>query len=113
MPYFFILPAFVLFVVTLGVAMVVTSFYQPAARLRPYLVSVLIWSSLGFALSTILYVGALAAAAVVMDRLLAGKPSTIGGIAMGIVVFIGPFVAAAVGLVGGTVIAIRRTRRRL
>jgi hypothetical protein len=86
MPYFFLLPAFVLWVVTLGVAVVVTSLHRPAAGLRPYVVSVLAWSSLGFVLSTIVYAGVLVAAAVAMNRVLAGQPSTIGGIAMGLVV---------------------------
>ena len=113
MPYFIILPAFVLWVVVLAVAVLVASLYQPAVWLRPYLLSVLAWSSLGFVLSTLVYVGVLVGAVVAMDKLLAGKPSTIGGIAMAVVVFVGPFIAAGVGLFGGAIIAVRRIRRRL
>jgi hypothetical protein len=113
MPYFFILPAFVLWVAALGVAIVVTSLHRPAVWFRPYVVSVLVWSSLGFVLSTIVYAGVLVAAAVAMDRLLPGRASIIGGIGMGLVIFLGPFVAAAVGLFGGTVIGMRRTRRKV
>jgi hypothetical protein len=86
MPYFFILPAFVLWVAALGVAIVVTSLHRPAVWFRPYVVSVLVWSSLGFVLSTIVYAGVLVAAAVAMDRLLPGRASIIGGIGMGLVI---------------------------
>ena len=111
MPYLFILPAFVLWVAALGVAIVVTSLHRPGVWLRPYVVSVLVWSSLGFVLSTIVYAGVLVGAAVAMDRLLPGRTSIIGG--MGLVIFVGPFVAAAVGILGGTVIGMRRTRRQM
>jgi hypothetical protein len=52
MPYFFILPAFVLYFLAMSVAIVVTLLYQPAAHLRRYLTSLLMWSSLGFVVST-------------------------------------------------------------
>ena len=53
MPYFFILPGFVLYVLALGVAILFASLYRPAGRFRPCLVSSLIWSSIGLMVSAI------------------------------------------------------------
>ena len=111
MPYFFILPAFVVWVVAVAAAILFATLWRPAAHLRPYLTSVLAWSSVGFVLSTLAYAGVLVAAVVTIQRLAGSRPSTVGGVLMAVVIFIGPFVAAALGLLGGVLVAIRRVRR--
>ena len=106
--YFLILPAFVLWVLALSTATLATYLLPSLARWRPYCLSILLWSSIGFVLSTLVY--ALAAVAVVggLSQLLEGEPSTVGGVATGLMVFVVPFVAAAVGVFGGAAYGVRR-----
>ncbi len=108
MPYFFILPAFVLYVLAMGLAIAAASIYQPLRHLRGYIVSVLGWSSLGFVVATIVYAVILVFTMAAVDRFVPGMRSMIGGIALAVVIFIGPFVAAVAGLLGGAFVAIRR-----
>jgi hypothetical protein len=111
-PYFLILPAFVLWVLALSAATLATYLLPSLARWRPYCVGILLWSSIGFVLSTLVY--ALAAVAVVGGlKLLEGEPSTVGGVAMGLMVFVVPFVAAAVGVFGGAAFGVRRTLKKI
>jgi hypothetical protein len=107
-PYFIILPGFVFYVVAISIGLVVTSLHRPTAWLRPYLASVLLWSSVGFVVSTVVYGVALVASLLVMRKLTGGKPSVLGGIALGGIVFIAPFLAAAAGILGGAALGIRR-----
>jgi hypothetical protein len=93
MPYFFILPAFVAYFITMVVAINVAVLCRPAGHLRRYLASFLIWSSLGFVASTVVYAIMLVVSAKVWGQITAGKSSIAGGVA--------PFVAAAAGLIGG------------
>jgi hypothetical protein len=111
-PYFFILPGFVLYVAAMSIALALTSVYRPVAFLRPHLASVLLWSSLGFVVSTVAYAVVMVASVHAMGLVLGGKPSVPGGIAMAGIVFVGPFVASAVGLLGGAAFGARRIRRR-
>ena len=111
MPYFFILPGFVLYVVGLAAAIVVSSLHQPAAYLRRYFIAALLWSTIGFVLSTVAYVIAFAASVGAMSQLIDGGPSVAGGVAMGLMVFVAPFVAAAIGIIGDTVYGVWRTHR--
>jgi hypothetical protein len=108
MPYFFILPGFVLYVFAISVAIVVTIVYKPVAHLRRLLTSLLIWSSFGFVVSTLAYVIALVISVKALDHVVSGKPSVVGGVVLGSMVFVVPFVAAAVGLIGGGVVGVRR-----
>ena len=108
MPYFFILPAFVLYFLAMSAAIVVTLLYPPVAPLRRYVTSMLIWSSLGFIVSTVVYAILLVASARAFDQIAGGKPSVVGGVVMGGMVFIAPFVAAAIGLMGGGVVGVWR-----
>ena len=108
MPYFFVLPAFVVYVLAMGLAIAVASVYQPLRHLRGYIVSVLGWSSLGFVVATIVYAVILVFTMAAVDRFVPGMRSMIGGIALAVVIFIGPFVAAVAGLLGGAFVAIRR-----
>jgi uncharacterized membrane protein YjfL (UPF0719 family) len=111
MPYFFILPAFVLYVGGLVAAIVVSSLYPPAAFLRRYLMAALLWSTIGFIVSTAAYVIAFVASVGAMSQLINGGPSVAGGVAMGLMVFVAPFVAAAIGVIGGTAYGVWRTHR--
>lgn len=111
MPYFFIVPGFLLYACTMGLAIVFATVHRPSAWLRPYFISVLLWSSAGFILSTVLFAAVFLAMLGVARALISG-PSTVGGIAMGLVVFAGPFVAAVLGVGGGALFGIRRTLRR-
>jgi len=109
--YFFILPAFVLYVGAMGLAIVIATVHRPSTWLRPYFVSVLLWSSIGFVLSTALFVAVFLAMAGLVGALTSG-PSTVGGITLGVVLLLGPFVAAALGVGGGAVFGLWRRLRR-
>ena len=111
MPYFFIVPAFVLYVCAMVLAIGFATLHRPSAWLRPYLVSALLWSSAGFVLSTLLFAAVFLATLGVAGAITTG-PSTIVGIALGLVLFVGPFVAAAAGVGGGVLFGIWRTLRR-
>jgi len=112
MPYFLILPAFVLYVAGMGAALALTWVYQPARPFRRYIASVLLWSSIGFILSTVVYAVVLVVSVRVMDQALNGQPSTAGGIVMAAILFVGPLLASAAGLGGGAAIGVWRTRSR-
>ena len=112
MPYFFILPAFVLYVAGMGAALAATWVYQPARPFRRYIASILLWSSLGFILSTVVYFVVLVGSVYAMDQALNGQPSAAGGIVMGAMLFLGPLIASAVGLAGGAAIGIWRARSK-
>jgi uncharacterized membrane protein YjfL (UPF0719 family) len=107
MPYFFILPLFVLYVIGMTVAVGLTFVYQPLQWLRGSLARVLLWSSIGFVLSTIAYAIGLIAALRVVEITVGSRPSVVGGILMGAILFVGPFVAAGFGLLGGAAFALR------
>lgn len=113
MPYFFILPAFVVYVVAMVVTILVVARYHPTSRVRPYLTAVLVWSSTGLLSLSVVYMVVMLAAAMIINRSVAGHPSTVAGIALAVIVFIGPFAAAAAGLAGGALFAIHRTRQRV
>jgi hypothetical protein len=87
MLYFFILPAFVLYVLAMTAFVAHTSIHSPAAPLRPYVVSILLWSSVGFVHSTIAYSLMLVGIFGLLDRFDTGKPSTAGGLVMAAFVF--------------------------
>jgi hypothetical protein len=112
MPYFLILPAFVLYLMGMGTVLAVTRVHPPAARFGPYVKSVLIWSSIGFVVTTVLYLGVMMAALGAIPRLTGDGPSALGGIAMAGFVFVGPFAAAIAGVFGGAVIGLRKVRGR-
>jgi uncharacterized membrane protein YjfL (UPF0719 family) len=109
--YFFILPGFVLYVLAVVAAIIVTRLYAPAAPLRPYLISILGWSTLGFVVATIAYAGVMFLSLLIAGQSMGG-PSAVGGIFLGLVVFVGPFLASGLGLVGGAVLGITRRRRQ-
>jgi hypothetical protein len=113
MPYFFILPGFVLYLVAMALAVLATTVYQPATWARPYLISVLIWSSIGFIASIVLFVAVAVVALETLNALHSGNPSSAVGIAIGLLMFGGPFVAAATGLGGGAVFGIWRAAKRV
>ncbi|QIL77194.1 hypothetical protein [Hymenobacter sp. HDW8] len=117
MPYFFILSIFVLWLVGLLVGAVIVRY---SARLRPlstYLIAVAIGSVPGFLLGNVaLLVGALGVAKLLtlfsLPRIL--QPlQTLGAAAT---IFIGPFIASAIGILLGAflgiVVAWRRQRHK-
>jgi len=112
MPYFFILPLFALYFLAMLSAIIVTMLYRPAAHSRRYLTSLLIWSSLGFVVSTVVYAIMLVASVKVVDQIVAGRSSVVGGVVMGGMVFIAPFLAAAAGLIGGGVFGLWKCSRK-
>ena len=108
MPYFFILPGFFLYVVAMAIAVAGSSVYRPIVPFRPYLVGWFIWSSLGFLVSTIVYVVLMVGAMAAMERFDGGRSSMLLGLMMAGVIFIGPFIAAAGGLLCGGAFGLRR-----
>ena len=64
-------------------------------------------------MSTLAYVGVLLCRLGAMDKVLDRGPSVLGGIAMGGLVFVAPFIAAAVGLIGGGALGLWRCWGRL
>lgn len=107
MPYFFILPLFVLYLIGMVVAVGLTFVYQPLRWLRRHLAGVLLWTSVGFVLSTVAYALGLIAAVRAFEMAFGSRPSVVGGMLMGAILFVGPFVAAGLGLVGGAAFALR------
>jgi hypothetical protein len=112
MPYFFIFPLFVLYFLAMCAAIGITLLYRPAAPLRRYISSVLVWSSLGFVLSTAVYIFLLLASLLAVRQIADGQPSVVGGVMLGGVVFLAPFVAAAAGVMGGGLFGAWRCWRR-
>jgi uncharacterized membrane protein YjfL (UPF0719 family) len=108
MPYFFILPLFVMYLIGMVIGVGLTFLYQPLRWLRGYLARVLLWSSVGFVISTIAYAIGVIAALRLLELSVGSRPSVVGGIVMGAILFVGPFVAAGLGLVGGTAFALRQ-----
>ena len=112
MPYFLILPAFALYLAGMVLAVLMATFYQPASWLRPILISVLTWSSIGFVVSMLLCFLMIVVVVEGVSTLHSGEPSTVLGVAMGLVVFLGPFVASGLGLGGGALFGIWRQYKR-
>lgn len=115
MPYFLILPLFALYVIAMTAAVGLTFVYPLLRWLRRRLALVLLWSSAGFVLSTIVYAAGLVVALQVLDSTVGSRPSVAGGLMMGAIVFVGPFVAAGLGVFGGAAFALRQqwTGRRM
>ncbi|WP_084444335.1 hypothetical protein [Hymenobacter roseosalivarius] len=120
MPYFFILPIFVLWLVGLLMAAVAVRF---SASFRPwsiYLVAVAIGSIPGFLLGNIaLFVGALGVAKLLALLSLPRILQPLQMLTTAATIFIGPFVASAIGSLVGSLLGIitvwqfRRRRQRL
>ena len=84
-----------------------TYVYRPAAGLRPYLASILLWSSIGFLLASAANLLLLIATLAALDRFpsIEGSGEKIAVIAF---LLIGPFASAAVGLLGGAAFGVWR-----
>ena len=108
MPYFLILPLFLLYVIAMSAAVGLTFVYEPLRWLRRHLALVLLWSSVGFVVSTIAYAVGLVLTLRLFDRTVGSRPSIAGGIVMGAILFVGPFVAASLGALGGAAFALRQ-----
>jgi len=109
MPYFFILPAFVLVEAVL-LTMLAASFAAPGLnRYRPHMIGVLVWGTLGFVLGNILIIGLMLGAFLAADRTEAGDWGVVK-LMLGALVFIGPFAASLAGGGIGALVGIRRSR---
>ena len=109
MPYFLILPAFVVYVVALSGAIVASSFVASLKPLRPRIVSVLGWSSAGFVLANLLYV--VMGLAVFTSLPLSGPATGMAEVSLAVgYFFLLPFVLSAAGLLGGAFWGLRRSR---
>jgi hypothetical protein len=109
LPYFFILPAFALYLAIMAALIIASALVNGLSRYRTTFVSVLGWSSLGFVLANLLYA---AIAILLVDKVelfsaAAMGPSIVGGIAL---IFVFPFVFSTAGLAGGIVLGLRRCR---
>jgi hypothetical protein len=105
MSYFFILPAFALYVVALCSLLVVTLLYRPAAPWRARVLSALIGSVLGFVLSTLAYAALVALTLSTIDP--KGRTTSVAGaLGLGALVFLVPVIVAVVGVAGGTALGL-------
>jgi hypothetical protein len=101
MPYFIIFAIFVLYLFLMVIVIAVTILCPQCSHLRHYVTSFLIWSSLGFVTSIVVYFLVLFLSLKIFDQIISGRPSVAGGVVMGGIVFILPFVVSVAGLIGG------------
>ena len=101
MPYFIIFAIFVLYLFLMVIVIAITILYPQCSHLRHYVTSFLIWSSLGFVTSIVVYFLVLFLSLKIFDQIISGRPSVAGGVVMGGIVFILPFAVSAAGLIGG------------
>jgi hypothetical protein len=110
MPYFFILPAFVLVEAVL-LMMLAASFAAPGLnRYQSKIIGVLVWGTLGFVLGNILVIGLMVGAFWAVERTEAGDWVVLQ-LMLGALVFIGPFVGSFAGGGIGTLIGMKRRSR--
>jgi hypothetical protein len=104
--YFLIIPAFVLYAVAMAVALMLSTGSRDPHSIRPYLASVLIWSTIGFLVANALLIGSWFLPQVLSDTDYSEDSRLIA------LLIVGPLFASAVGLIGGAVFAIRRVGRK-
>ena len=105
--YFLIIPAFVFYAIGMVAALVLPTKSRDLQSLRPYLASVLVWSTIGFLVANTLLIGLWFVPQVL--------PETEGGGDEGRLIallIVGPLAVSAVGLIGGAVFAVRRVSRK-
>lgn len=116
MPYFLILPLFVLGVLLQSAVLGATMLFDRFAPLRPYAWRVLVWSSAGFLAANALLLIPCCVVMMFGDRLGLHDDNPIHqtiGIVAGLGILIGPLLASPLGFGAGVVIAIRRGHRAL
>jgi len=102
--YFLIVPAFVLYAIGMLVALFVPSDSRDLRSFRPYLASVLLWSTVGFLAANALLVSVWFVPDVLSEAHGDGRLIAL--------LLVGPLVVSAVGLVGGAAFAVRRVDRK-
>ena len=110
MPYFFILPAFLVAELLLLAVLVATLWHPRLHHLRPLVVGVLVWATLGFLLANALLLGVTLGTVALADRTAVGEWSVVK-FTLAALLFLGPFVASAAGAGAGGVFAWRRAKR--
>jgi hypothetical protein len=105
--YFLIIPAFVLYAIAMVAALVLPIGSRDLQSVRPYLASVLIWSTIGFLVANALLVGLWFVPQVVPEAEGGGDDDRW----VALLIF-GPLVVSAVGLIGGALFAVRRVEKR-
>ncbi len=112
MPYFFILPLFVLYVAALGAAILCCRLFVPSSPLRSFLVGLLVWSSIGFVVATLAYVAVFVGVTVAYKHLSGNGASTVAGVGLALLVFVAPFASAAAGVGLGGAYGVWRVWKR-
>jgi hypothetical protein len=115
MPYFFIIPLFLLYVVAMLVGLVVATVVPSLRKARGAMGGVLLWSSVGFIVANSLYFAFFFVFAAAQDKApsalgvgLLGSLGMLTGPVLGCFLILGPFVLTAAGLGGGALFALRR-----
>jgi hypothetical protein len=101
--FFLIVPAFVLLAIGMVAAIFARSDSQTLRSVRPYLASVLLWSTMGF-----LVANALLVALWFVPGVLSETPGGGSDGRLILLLVVGPLAASAGGLIGGAVFAVRR-----
>ena len=116
MPYFIILPLFVLAVVGLSAATVVVACVPRLRPTLPIVWRVLLWSSLGVVLANIPVFG-LYFVPLLLERthMTPAEGSGMSYLKYGLVagLLVGPFIASAAGFVGGSYVGVSLARRKI
>lgn len=102
MPYFFILPAYVLLLLVLGIAAIVTRMNVPWRPASGYIIGGMIGTVPGFIAANLLITLAGILPTVIADHFsLPDGLKQVCGVFAGVALLLGPFVASAVGVVLG------------
>jgi hypothetical protein len=110
MPYFIILPAFVLAELILLGALVGTLTIGSLKRFRGALLAVIIWATLGFVVANAIIVAITFGALAVADRTGAGEWAIVK-VLLAALFFVGPFAASIGGAAAGALMGLRRAFR--
>jgi len=107
-PYFFILPAFALYVACCVVLIAASYFVEGLRHLRAPMASILAWSSAGFVVANLLYT---VLGMAVLNLIGEAPTNEVVGIvgAVGLF-FVLPIVFSSAGIIGGIILGLRRRR---
>jgi hypothetical protein len=115
LPYFFIAPAFVFYLLVGGVLLLVARFTKVGRSMLPFAWRLFFWSTLGVVVANAVFLTAVIL--FVNSPIFPNSDTMIAkgvGVTTGLGVLLGPFVATGLGLVGGAVFGLvlaLRTRR--
>ncbi len=109
MPYFFILPAYILFLGILLIAGTTLVFVQKYRHTSAYFFAAAIGSIPGFILLLVLLTIYSVLALEIPDY---NETETLRAILTGLLIFIAPFFVSGIGICGGAILGIRIVRKR-